>query len=195
MGRRLDPRFKRLSGCELDYWTIFTKVNQRVNGGTWVKIGAFGIAAGTSVNVLLRNDGANGFVSADAVQFVLHEQPRASSPPAIRHPQASSAHLFTALQSASQSMPLITRFFWGDIDLKWFPEACWSHPKSKNNQGYYNVIKFMEGNTMPGANVLCIREWRKRLTKRAPLIETTPLDIAEPSTAPSRKPSPPSNQK
>jgi hypothetical protein len=33
MGRRLDPRFKRLSGCELDYWTIFTKVNQRVNGG------------------------------------------------------------------------------------------------------------------------------------------------------------------
>jgi len=98
---------------------------------------------------------------------------------AARHPQASSGHLFTALQSASQVMPLITRFFWGDIDLKWFPEACWSHPKNKNNQGFYNVIKFMEGNTMPGANVLCIREWRKRLTERTPMTDTTPLEIAE----------------
>jgi len=55
--------------------TIFTRVNQRVNGGTWVKVGSFDFAAGTSGNVLLRNDGANGFVSADAVQFVLNEQP------------------------------------------------------------------------------------------------------------------------
>ena len=55
--------------------TTFTKVNQRVNGGTWVKLGAFDFAAGTSGDVLLRNDGANGFVSADAVQFVLNEQP------------------------------------------------------------------------------------------------------------------------
>ncbi len=98
---------------------------------------------------------------------------------AARHPQASSAHLFTALQSASQVMPLITRFFWGDIDLKWFPEACWSHPNHKNNKGFYTVTKFMEGNTMPGANVLCIREWRKRLTERTPMTDTTPLEIAE----------------
>jgi autotransporter-associated beta strand protein len=55
--------------------TIFTRVNQRVNGGTWVKVGSFDFAAGTTGNVLLRNDGANGFVSADAVQFVLNEQP------------------------------------------------------------------------------------------------------------------------
>ena len=97
---------------------------------------------------------------------------------AAQHPKASSASLFTALQSASQVMPLITRFFWGDIDLKWFPEACWSHPRSKG-EGFYTVAKFMEGSAMPGAEVLCIRDWRKRLLSREPMLETTPLQIAE----------------
>jgi hypothetical protein len=94
---------------------------------------------------------------------------------AARHPQASSSHLFRALQSASQVMPLTTRFFWGDIDLKWFPEACLSHPRSK---GFYTVRHFMEGTAMPGANVLCIRDWRARLIARKPMEQTTPLEIA-----------------
>ncbi len=97
---------------------------------------------------------------------------------AAQHPKASSASLFNALQIASQVMPLITRFFWGDIDLKWFPEACWSHPRSKG-EGFYTVAKFMEGSAMPGAEVLCIRDWRKRLLSRASMLETTPLEIAE----------------
>jgi hypothetical protein len=96
---------------------------------------------------------------------------------AARHPAASSPHLFSALQSASQIMPLITRFFWGDIDLKWYPEACWSHPRSKGN-GFYTVQHFMEGSAMPGAEVLCIRDWRSRLIARQPMAETTPLGIA-----------------
>ncbi len=53
----------------------FTKVNQRVNGSSWVKVGAYDFTAGTAGNVLLRNNGANGYVIADAVQFVLNEQP------------------------------------------------------------------------------------------------------------------------
>ncbi len=96
---------------------------------------------------------------------------------AARHPKASSLHLFSALQSASQVMPLTTRFFWGDIDLKWYPEACWSHRRSKGN-GFYTVQHFMEGTAMPGANVLNIRDWRTRLAKRQPMTETTPLEIA-----------------
>ena len=96
---------------------------------------------------------------------------------AARHPTASSHHLFRALQGASQVMPLTTRFFWGDIDLKWFPEACWSHPRSKG-KGFHTVQHFMEGSAMPGANVLCIRDWRKRLTARQPMEQTTPLEIA-----------------
>jgi len=97
---------------------------------------------------------------------------------AARHPKASATHLFTALQSASQVMPLITRFFWGDIDIKWFPEACWSHPNHKGSKGFYTVQKFMEGNAMPGANVLCIRDWRMRVKAGTPMEQTTPLEIA-----------------
>jgi hypothetical protein len=94
---------------------------------------------------------------------------------AARHPKAPSHHLFRALQGASQVMPLITRFFWGDIDLKWFPEACLSHRRSK---GFYTVRHFMEGSSMPGAKVLCIRDWRARLIARKPMEQTTPLEIA-----------------
>jgi hypothetical protein len=92
-----------------------------------------------------------------------------------RHPKAPSRTLFRALQDASQVMPLITRFFWGDIDLKWFPEASLSHPRSR---GFYTVRHFMEGDSMPGADVLNIREWRKRLTAAQPMGQTTPLEIA-----------------
>jgi hypothetical protein len=94
---------------------------------------------------------------------------------AARHPKAPSHHLFRALQGASQVMPLTTRFFWGDIDLKWYPEACLSHRRSK---GFYTVRHFMEGITMPGSEVLCIRDWRARLIARQPMAETTPLEIA-----------------
>jgi hypothetical protein len=32
---------------------------------------------------------------------------------------------------------------------------------------------------MPGSEVLCIRDWRARLTAREPMEQTTPLDIAD----------------
>lgn len=95
-----------------------------------------------------------------------------------RHPSAASHHLFNVLQASAQVMPLITRFFWKDIDVKWFPEACLSHPRSKGG-GFYDVKEFMEGSSMPGANVLCIRDWRRRLLHREPMLETTPLEISD----------------
>ncbi len=95
---------------------------------------------------------------------------------AARHPKASSPHLFRALQGASQVMPLTTRFFWRDIDLKWFPEACFSHPRDK---GFFTVRHFIEGSSMPGAAVLSIRDWRLRLVARKPMEQTTPLEIAD----------------
>lgn len=97
---------------------------------------------------------------------------------AARHPTAASAQIFRGLQGASQVMPLTTRFFWGDIDLKWYPEACWGHPRSKS-RGFHTVRHFMEGSSMPGANVLCIRDWRARFVTRQPMAGTTPLEIAD----------------
>lgn len=93
-----------------------------------------------------------------------------------RHPTAAPHHVFRALQCASQVMPLITRFFWGDIDLKWYPEACLSHRRSN---GFYTVRHFMEWDTMPGSGVLNIRDWRTRLATGKPMAGTTPLEIAQ----------------
>ena len=50
-----------------------------------------------------------------------------------RFPGIAPHELYRAFQSASQTMPLITRFFWGDIDIKWFPEAS---PKNPAERGY-----------------------------------------------------------
>ena len=70
------------------------------------------------------------------------------------------------------TFPYITRFFWGPIDIKWFPEAC-----SRRDQ-FYNVRNFAEGGTMPGAGVLDIMEWRKGLLAKKMPLGVTPLEIA-----------------
>lgn len=78
--------------------------------------------------------------------------------------------LLKAWHEASMVFPLITRFFWGDIDLKWFPEACLSHPR---HRGYYTVKHFMEGETMPGSGVMNIRDFTAGKGNGV-----TPLEIA-----------------
>jgi hypothetical protein len=45
---------------------------------------------------------------------------------AARFPQVSSADLFAGWTSVSKIVPLMTRFYWGDLDFKWYPEASWS---------------------------------------------------------------------
>ncbi len=105
---------------------------------------------------------------------------------AARFPGANVAQLTTAWADASKTFPYITRFFWGDIDVKWFPEACLSNP---SYQGYYTVRHFIEGGTMPGAGVQNIMEWRtaKLANQSSQLVtgqsvtgqQVTPLEIAE----------------
>ncbi len=46
-------------------------VNQELNNGTWVSLGTFTFNPGTGGSVLISNTGANGYVVADAVRFVL----------------------------------------------------------------------------------------------------------------------------
>ena len=43
---------------------------------------------------------------------------------AARFAGANVPKLTAAWTDASKTFPYITRFFWGDIDIKWFPEAC-----------------------------------------------------------------------
>jgi hypothetical protein len=95
---------------------------------------------------------------------------------AVRFPEAPAAKLFAASSAASKIIPQVTRFFWGDIDLKWFPEACVRHPSPK---GFYTVKQFIAGETMPGSGVLNIRTYCDRLLGRKPMDGITPPEVAQ----------------
>lgn len=51
--------------------TTSFSVNQQLNNGTWVLLGTFFFDAGTTGNVTVGDTGANGYVVADAVEFIL----------------------------------------------------------------------------------------------------------------------------
>ena len=92
---------------------------------------------------------------------------------AVRFPQAPANKLYEAIARASRIIPQTTRFFWGDIDVRWFPEAC------TQATGFYTVRQFVEGVAMPDAGVLNIRQWRTRLARGAAMEGMTPLQVAE----------------
>jgi len=96
---------------------------------------------------------------------------------AQRFPEVPADKMSHAWSEASQVFPLITRFFWGDIDLRWFPEACLSHPLAA--KGFYTVKDFVAGQTMPGAAVLDLVEWRQAALAGQAMKGTTPLEIAD----------------
>ncbi|MGL6094477.1 MAG: carbohydrate-binding family 6 protein, partial [Fimbriiglobus sp.] len=92
---------------------------------------------------------------------------------AARFAGADVPKLMAAWADASNTFPYITRFFWGDIDIKWFPEAC------RRKSGFYTVRDFIEGGTMPGAGVTNIIDWRTAVLARKKPGGVTPLEIAD----------------
>jgi hypothetical protein len=96
---------------------------------------------------------------------------------AARFPGADVARLSTAWAESSRTFPLITRFFWGDIDLKWLPEAC--SRKTGGKAYFYTVRNFIEGGTMPHSGVRNIIEWRTAVLAKQPLEGVSPLAIAD----------------
>jgi len=91
---------------------------------------------------------------------------------AARFPQAPAAKLFTAVASASKIIPQTTRFFWRDLDIKWFPEAC------VQRTGFFTVTDFAQGASMPGSGILNVRQWRTALAKGTAMEGITPLQVA-----------------
>lgn len=65
---------------------------------------------------------------------------------ADRFPDAKTkaATLFYDWQDASMVLPTITGFHWGDVDFKWYPEACKSRPgPARNETGFHDVNRFI----------------------------------------------------
>ncbi len=85
-------------------------------------------------------------------------------------------NLYKPWSSASMIFPWITRYVWGDIDLKWFPEANISHPK---HNGFFTVADYIVREPMPGSGIRNIYLWAKfqHEGKRDSLL--SPLAVAD----------------
>ena len=94
---------------------------------------------------------------------------------ATRFPEVPAAKLHEASCRASRIIPQITRFYWGDIDLKWFPEACISHPTHK---GFHTVKHFMEGSAMPESGIVNIKTFVEKTLAGQAADGITPPQVA-----------------
>lgn len=84
--------------------------------------------------------------------------------------------LMDGWSSASMIFPWATRFSWGDVDFKWFPEASISR---KSFKGFYTVKDFMEVEPAPGSNISNVLRWAQnyKLNRSDSLI--SPLAAAD----------------
>ncbi len=64
--------------------------------------------------------------------------------------------LMASWKAASMIFPFITRFVWGDIDLKWFPEANTSH---RTYRGFYTVDEYIRRQPVDGSHIAGIAQW------------------------------------
>jgi hypothetical protein len=99
---------------------------------------------------------------------------------AARFPGIDAARLAAAMASAGAIIPQLNRFYWNDIDLKWLPETCQSHPTFRwSVRGFHTVAHFAQGQAMPGAGVLSISQHVAALHDGRPAAGMTPPQVAE----------------
>ncbi len=91
---------------------------------------------------------------------------------AARFPEVPADKMFKASQEASKVFPEITRFFWGDIDIRWFPEAC------KQRDRFYTIHDFIMQTTMPGTPNINIKVWRGLHLSGQEMNGKTPFQVA-----------------
>ncbi len=93
-----------------------------------------------------------------------------------RFKTVSSQTLMNGWSAASMIFPWITRFSWGDVDFKWFPEACMSR---KTFKGFYTVKDFMEVEPQPGSNISNVVRWAQNYKLNHPDSLISPLAAAD----------------
>ena len=95
-------------------------------------------------------------------------------------PVTAVQKLYKPWSAASMIFPWITRYVWGDIDLKWFPEANISHPTHK---GFFTVADYIEREPMPGSSIRNIYLWAKNQHEGKKDSMLSPLSVADSLTA------------
>jgi hypothetical protein len=91
-------------------------------------------------------------------------------------PKIDNNQMMKGWSAASMIFPWITRFCWGDIDLKWFPEANLSHP---TRNGFYTVKDYIEKEPMQGSNIEAILPWVVNKLGNKTIGLLTPLNVAD----------------
>ena len=99
---------------------------------------------------------------------------------ADRFKGTSSEKLYLAWQNASMIYPLTTGFHWGDIDLKWYIEACKSHPKASTHPyGFHDVNMFITLPPHPGTRNQSIPNYIKMLKSGGTTDSITPVQVSQ----------------
>ncbi|MBE0654863.1 MAG: carbohydrate-binding family 6 protein, partial [Bacteroidales bacterium] len=93
-----------------------------------------------------------------------------------RFQETEAETLMDAWSASSMVFPWATRLIWGDIDVKWLPEACISSPVYK---GFYTVRDVMEVDPMPGSNIQNITDWAQNYKLNKPAKLMSPLAAAD----------------
>lgn len=96
---------------------------------------------------------------------------------ASHFPETSSETLMQTWSDASMIFPWTTRLVWGDIDLKWFPEACYSNPSWY--KGFITVRDFMEVDPVAGSNIQNILAWAQDYQVNKPSSLLPPTAVAD----------------
>lgn len=93
------------------------------------------------------------------------------------YPGFDTKTLYKAWNAASMIFPWATRQIWGDIDLKWYPEACWSSPL--RYKGFITVKDVVEIEPVKGSNIINISQWAQEYISGKPSGRISPIQVAD----------------
>ncbi len=93
------------------------------------------------------------------------------------YPDLNAEILEKGWNAASMIFPWATRQIWGDIDLKWFPEACWSSPL--RYKGFITVRDVIEIDPVNGSNIKNISFWAQEYHSGIPSNLISPIQVAD----------------
>ena len=94
-----------------------------------------------------------------------------------QYPDLDSRLLREGWNAASMIFPWATRQIWGDIDLKWWPEACWSSPQSY--RGFITVKDVVDIEPVDGSNIINISQWAQDYSSGKPSGLISPIQVAD----------------